>query len=182
MFRLSVAQAAKTESPLPEVNPAAALEQLERRVGLDGLAGVAETTPYPALRRVILRRLLEADDEAALRGYLSLVANGLTRVEALAAADEMAEPPTAALFALLRDEQKPLRTAAAMALGRINGPKVTSSLIQLVTQDRAAPSEAWIALLACRDQSAEEFIAGAAHHPRMLGRLNNARIFWQTIQ
>jgi hypothetical protein len=151
-------------------------------VGLAGLPGVAEATPYPALRRAILHRLLKVNDDVALRGYLSLVANELTRVEALAAADQMSEPPNDALFALLRDESKSVRTAAAMALGRINGPDVTESLIKLITQDRSAPSEAWIALLACRDQSAAEFVANAEHHPRMLGRLNNARIFWQTIQ
>ena len=182
MFRLSVVQAARSEAPVAELNPEAALEQLEERVGLAGLPGIAETTPHPALRRAILRRLLEVNDDIALRGYLSLVANGLTRVEALAAAEQIIEPPIDALFALLRDDSKLVRTSAAMALGRINGPEVTASLITLVTQDRSAPAEAWIALLACRDQSATEFIAGAAQHPRMLGRLNNARIFWQTIQ
>jgi hypothetical protein len=182
MLRLSAAQAAEAQLAVVELNPEAIVQRLEERLGLTGLASAAEATPHSALRVTILRRLLEVNDEIALRGYLSLVANENTRFAALSAVDQLQHPPVEAFLVLLRDQEKSVRTSAAIALGHINGPKVTASLINLVTQDRAAPAEAWIALLACRDESAEQFIADAAHHPRMIGRLNNARIFWQTIQ
>jgi hypothetical protein len=37
-------------------------------------------------------------------------------------------------------------------------------------------TEAWMALLACRGEKAEAFVAYAARQPEMLGRLNNARV------
>ena len=72
-----------------------------------------------------------------------------------------------------------MRIAAALVLGHVNGPEVTNSLIALVTQEAASsPTEAWIALLACRGEQAEEFFAYATRHPQLLGQVNRARVWW----
>jgi len=155
-----------------------ALAALEHIVGLEGLAGAARKAADGAVRTAIYRRLLEADSPVALVGYLSLVSDGAFRAEALSAADKVAQPPLETLFTLLNDERKAVRISAAVVLGHVNGPDVTAALIALVTENPSVPSEAWVALLACRGESADQFLAGASRHPRMLGRVNNARLFW----
>ncbi len=62
-----------------------------------------------------------------------------------------------------------------MVLSHVNGPEVTNSLIDLVTREPAANTEAWMALLNCRGELARDFLATATFRPRLLGRLNNAR-------
>ena len=156
----------------------AALAALEKIVGLTSLAEVAQQTGDRPVRRAIVQRLLTADSDAALRAYLSLVPNPSTRSDALATADAIPTPPTAALLALLKDQDKQARLSAAMVLGHMNGPQVTAALIAIVTEEPAAPAEAWLALLACRGESADRFLAVASQHPQMLGQVNNARMTW----
>jgi hypothetical protein len=154
------------------------LAALEHIVGLERLAVAATKADDPAVRTAIYRRLLEADSPLALRGYLSLVSDRTFRAEALSAADSVAQPPLETLLRLLADEEKAVRVAAALVLGRLNGPDVTAALITLVAENPSAPSEAWVALLACRGESADRFLADASRHPRMLGHVNHARLFW----
>ena len=133
MFRMSAARSAGREPTVAVQAVDAVLEDLESRVGVAGLS-LAAPGADAALQSAIMRRLLSADDEAALRGYLSLIANDRTRTAALAAAATARNPPAATLLRLLRDEHRSVRTSAAMALGRINGPQVTAALIKLVTE------------------------------------------------
>jgi hypothetical protein len=181
MFRMSAARSAGRERAVAVQAIDAVLEDLESRVGVAGLS-LAAPGADAVLQSAIMRRLLSAGDEAALRGFLSLVANDRTRTAALAAAATVQNPPVATLLGLLRDERRSVRTSAAMALGRINGPQVSAALIKLVTEQSDAPNEAWIALLACRGESADSFLAAASQQPRMLNHVNHARIFWLTMQ
>jgi len=155
-----------------------ALATLEHIVGPEGLAMAATKAADPAVRTAIYRRLLAADSPVALRSYLSLVSDKTFRAEALSAADKVAQPPLDTLLTLLTDEDKHVRVSAALVLGRLNGPDVTAALIALVAENPSAPPEAWVALLSCRGESADRFLADASRHPRMLGHVNNARLFW----
>jgi HEAT repeat protein len=155
-----------------------AIAAIEQLAGSTGLADAAAQSSNRSVRRALIERLLSIGSDPALRSYLSLASNPALRADALAAADEMKAPPTNKLLMLLKDDDKEVRLSAAMTLGYINGPQVTKELIAIVSDDPAAPPEAWLALLACRDESAERFLAGASQHPRQLGQVNNARMMW----
>ena len=152
-----------------------ALAAIERSGGADALAQACTQTVDPAIRRSIAERLLAADSDDAIACFLQLAAHPALAPDLLAAADALANPPTARLFNLLNADDKPMRQTAALVLGRINGPEVTAQLIALVTTDPGA-NEAWLALINCRGQSAHEFLATASHNPYMLGYLNHARL------
>ncbi len=153
-----------------------ALVTLERIVGVERLADAVAQTTDSHVRRALIRRLLTSGDDLALRGYLSLLHDEATRGEALAVADAVPQLPLTSLLALFEDEEKTVRLSAAMVLGHVNGPEVTKALISLVIQEPSGPTEAWIALLACRGELAEQFLAYATFRPQLLGRVNNARV------
>lgn len=154
------------------------LAAVEAIVGLDRLADVAVLASDEPVRLAILRRLFTADSESALRGYLSLAADKLTRNEALAVARDSPAPPIDELLALVDDDEKEVRLTAAIVLSTVNGPEVTRSLIARVTAQPADSTEAWIALVGCRGELAEEFFAYAMQRPRLLGYFNGARLRW----
>ncbi len=153
-----------------------ALATIERIVGLERLADVVGRATDQRVRAALFNRLLTADSEPALRGYLSLVQHDATRAEALAVADAVGQPLLASLLALLDDEDEAVRLSAALVLGHANGPEVTHALIARVTQQPSDRTETWIALLVCRGAQAEEFFAYATRQPRLLGQVNLARV------
>ena len=155
-----------------------ALATIERIVGIERMADVLVQTGDRSVRAAIFRRLLTADSDPALSLYLSLVGDDAVRDEALAVADAVAQGVLPALLARLDDEDEAVRLSAALVLGRANGPEVTDSLIALVTREAPSPVEAWIALVACRGEQAEEFFAYATRQPLLLGRVNRARMWW----
>ncbi len=155
-----------------------ALTTLQQIVGVQRLADVVGQTTDRRVRAAILSRMLTADPKPALRSFLSLIHDDAIRGEALAVADAHARPLLGELLNLLEDEDESVRISAALVLGHVNGPEVTDSLIARVTQETPPPSEAWIALLACRGARAEEFFAYATRQPRLLGQVNLARVWW----
>jgi hypothetical protein len=157
---------------------AQAIDAIVSIAGEDGLAAAARQSNSPIVRRALFERLLGINSESSLRRYLALVSDPSIRADVLAAADALESPPTGQLLAMLKDDDQATRLSAAIVLGRMNGPQVTAGLIAIVMEDPAAPSEAWLALLACRDESAARFLADAALHPRLLGHVNNARMTW----
>jgi hypothetical protein len=157
---------------------AAALSSMEQVAGLPVLGALALQTNHPTVRAALMNRLLTADSEPAIRAYLMLVNNAASRDEALAAADAAERFPMAALVRLLDDDDRQSRVAAAMVLGYVNGPSVSRALIDRVLQAGGASVEAWAALLACRGESADQFLAQASRQPRLLGHVNSARMYW----
>jgi HEAT repeat protein len=85
------------------------------------------------------------------------------------------------LLDLLEDDDQAVRFAAALVLGRVNGPVVTRALVERVTENPSGATEAWIALVACRGELADEFLAFASREPRFLGHVNGARVRWARI-
>ena len=155
-----------------------ALAAVERIVGIERLAEVVGQASDRRVRAALICRLLTAESEAALHGYLSLVRHEAMRGEALAVAEDVAQPVLAALLGLLDDEDEAVRISAAVVLGHVNGPEVTNLLISRVTEEPSDSTETWIALLACRGEQAEEFFAYAGCQPRLLVHVNRARVWW----
>jgi HEAT repeat protein len=155
-----------------------ALASLESIVGLERLAAQLDVAGDEHVRQAIIERLLAADSEAARRAYLSLVATESTRREALAVARQLPEPPINSWLENLDDDDESVRLSAALVLSTVNGPEVTRSLIDRVTARPADSTEAWIALLGCRGEMADEFCAYAMQRPKLLGYFNGARLRW----
>lgn len=155
-----------------------AIDAIERIGGEEGLVAAVFESNSSAVRRAAMTRLLGSGAESSLRRCVAMAGDAVLRADVLAAAGALESPPRSQLLALLRDDEPSLRLPAAIMLGHLNGPQVTAGLIAIVTEDPAAPPEAWLALLACRDESAARFLADAALHPRLLGHVNNARMTW----
>lgn len=155
-----------------------ALAAVERIVGVDRLAEAAAQARSAAVRTALYGRLLAADSDATLRGYLALVAHPASRIEALAAAHQTKELPLDALLHALEAGDETMRLSAALVLGDVDGPAVSQALLTRVSQTQRAPVEAWVALLGCRGAAVDRFLAQAAREPRMLGQVNNARALW----
>jgi len=157
------------------------LATLEQIVAVEGLPQVVQSATDPRLRTDLIRRLLNHDSEAALLGYLSLVRSEATRAEALAVADEVPKLPIDELIGLLDHRDQALRFSAALVLGHVDGPEVTRRLITRVTEQPADSPAAWMALMACHGELADEFFAYATRRPQLLGYVNNARLQWTRV-
>jgi len=155
-----------------------AFDALEKLVDVEGLAELARASRYPEVRAALALRLLATNSDASLLEYLSMVDDMAFREQALGVAKQAAKPPIGQLLVLLDDQEKSVRLAAAMTLGRLNGPDVTRLLIDRVTDQPSNSTEAWLALLACRGELADEFLAYAGRRPQLLGYYNNARVLW----
>ena len=155
---------------------------IERIVGTAGLPDMARLSPDSLVRMAIYRRLLTAGDETSLRIYLGLIYERTATSEALGVADDVSPPVLTRLLERLDDEDAEVRLAAALVLGRANGPVVTRELIRRVTGPVPLTGirETWIALLVCRDKQADMFLAYAARQPKLLGPLYRTRTWWET--
>jgi hypothetical protein len=153
-----------------------ALASIEQIVGVAGLGDVVRESNDARVRKLLMRRMLAAETEESIGAFLTLVQDSSLRSEALAVADSENKLPTDLLFALLQSDEERVRLSAAMVLGHVNGPEITRKLVALVTAKKDAPTEAWIALLACRGDLAKEFLSYASSRPQMLGQVNHARV------
>jgi hypothetical protein len=156
------------------------VESIDKRDGVRGLAAAARNLSDVGLRAAAYDRLLQNDAKPAFEAYLALVADESTRREALDAIPRDKNPPIDALLNVLTDDERPLRIAAALTLSRINTPEVVEKLIDRVTSPDSS-SEAWMALYACRNETADRFLATASQNPRLLGRYNYARLQWTRL-
>jgi hypothetical protein len=160
-----------------------ALAALERIVGIDGLPQMVGKSTDANVRSALIRRLLTADSQPALVDFLSLVGDESTRAEAISVAKDAPNVPVPQLVTMLDDVDEPIRVAAAITLGHINGPETTRLLINRVTEQPAHSKEAWLALIACRGKMARDFLDYATRRPQLLGHYNYARLRWaQMIQ
>lgn len=136
---------------------------------------------YPEVRRELCRRLLKVETDSGLEDFLQLCNKPSTRGEALDVLKAMPNPPVERLLEMLDHETDSVRLHACLALGFLNGPAVTQALIDRIVDNPSESDEAWIALIACRGELAEEFKAFASYRPRLLGHFNNARVRWARL-
>jgi hypothetical protein len=121
----------------------------------------------PPLRDPIAS-LLQSRDAAAIDQYLDLVANPNSRNQALVALSQSPAPPTEQMLAALKAPVVERRVAAALVLGRIDGPVLTRRLIQMVAADQNR-REALIALASSRGKDARAFVERAAQSSEFAG-------------
>jgi hypothetical protein len=156
----------------------AALATVVRIVGIENLARQLDQTADRRVRAALIGRLLVAEAPSGLNAFLALVHDPVTRAEALAAADQVADLPLSRLVERLDDQQRTTRISAALVLGHVNGPKVAQALIERVSRQPDGGVEAWIALLACRGAAAEGFVSFASTRPKLLAHVNHAQAEW----
>ncbi|MEX0937733.1 MAG: hypothetical protein WDZ59_07710 [Pirellulales bacterium] len=155
-----------------------ALATIEQIVGPEGLARVVRQASNPQVRMILMQRMLADGSDESVAAFLSLVQDPARRAEAFSAAGSANSFPTETLFALLRSDDQRIRLSAALVLGHVNGPDITRKLVVLVSAEQSAPTEAWMALLACRGELAEKFLNYATGRPQLLGHVNQARVQW----
>jgi hypothetical protein len=112
--------------------------------------------------------LLTSRNEPDVQRYLDLVADPVKRHDALAALARVASPPTERMLAALGDPRYERRVAAALVLGRIDGPVLTRRLIEMVAADQNR-REALIALASSRGADARAFVRQAAQSSEFAG-------------
>lgn len=149
----------------PRTRPAA-LEAMARLADAATLARTARETNAPAHRRRLIAALLHRSDQQSLEPFLELLADVSTRADALAALDVVTDPPIDPLFATLDRPRGDLRRAAALALGRINGPVVTRRLIERVAADQGR-GDAFLALASSKGRDAQQFLREATASERL---------------
>lgn len=158
---------------LPETH-AAAVRGLARLADAGTIALLAGEEVDPDLQEELFAALLGRGDARAVAAYLEFVGERETRGSALAALDRVADPPLGLLFESLASPQQAQRSAAAVVLGRIDGPEVSRRLIQMVLQD-VLRREALLALTANSGAEASQFVALARNDPSLAGSAQAAQ-------
>jgi hypothetical protein len=153
---------------------AAAIETIAPLADSSTLGQLAAVEPWPALRARLTDELLARGDAEAVRGFLRLVAERTTREDAIAALKRAEKPPVDVLFSFLGGTQQSERLAAAVALGRLDGPVVTGRLIELAYSD-ASRQEALVALLASDGERASRFLNLAQQDSTLMAAVDAAR-------
>ena len=115
----------------------------------------------------------------AVRPFLERVADPGTRSASLAQLDHLKSPPIEQLLTFLSDPRGDLRVAAALALGRIDGPVLTRRLINMIEQNQSR-REAFIALASSRGRDAQLYVRGAAASEQFAGVARSAMIASQS--
>ena len=157
----------------PETH-AAAVRALARLAGSEAIACLAGAEQDPALQQELFAVLLSRGDARSVVAYLGFVEHRRTRASALAALDRVADPPLGLLFELLASPQQAQRSAAAVVLGRIDGPEVSRRLMQMVLHD-VQRREALLALAASSGPEASQFVALARNDPALAGSARAAQ-------
>jgi hypothetical protein len=148
-------QQAAAVAPAPPPDPTRA-----RAFDVRTLTSAARAAAGPE-RRHLIATLLDRHSADAVMAYLELLNDPAIKADALAALDQVTKPPTDRLLATLDGPRADLRVAAALALGRIDGPVTTRRLIDRVAADRNK-REAMLALASSRGADAQAFMRKAA--------------------
>ena len=155
---IQAAEARERRSSGPAVRTARA--KLEPPAAPPVVIHAAQPAPDPIVE------LINQPDRLALQRYLELVADRDTRASALAALDRVSSPPTERVIDALRDPRIEIRKAAALTLGRIDGPVLTRRLIGMVAADQNR-REALLALTVSRGAAARAFVQQATQTPAL---------------
>jgi hypothetical protein len=156
---------------VPETH-AAAVRALARLADSEAIARLAGAEVDPNLQQELFAVLLSRGDAGAVVAYLDFVQQRETRAAAIAALDRVAEPPVPLLFEFLKSPQQTQRFAAAVALGRIDGPEVSRRLIDMVLSE-APCREALVALVASSGPESCRFVSQARSDPLLAGSVRS---------
>ncbi len=127
-----------------------------------------------AALRQELSSLLAKNDLQSVRTFLERVQDQRTSAVALDCLASAANPPVELLFRCLRGPTAGQRTAAALALGRLNRPAVSRRLIAMIERGTYR-QEAMIALLSSSEPAARQFLANAERNRMLAASLWNAK-------
>ena len=145
------------------------------------LGGLIRQEPDRALQRELLIALLSRGQSPAVAAYLELIAEPGTRDPALEALDAVSHPPVELLFGFLNGAEPAQQLAAALVLGRLNGPQITRRLIQQASSNMHQ-QPALIALLANRSEEARRFVSFAQRDQSLFAAVHSARLQFQFLQ
>jgi hypothetical protein len=159
----------------PDTRPAAAYG-LARLEDSPRLVALIQSESDTAIRGMLLSGLVERDDPLAVAALLEQIADPSRAEAALAALSTARRPPIDRLFGVLMGPRIDRRALAGRALGRIDGPIVTSRLVALVLQG-AYQHDAMLALVGSRGSDAERFIDLARHDETLM-----ASVVWAERQ
>ncbi len=153
---------------------AAAVRALSRLAGPDTLARLAAEENDGQLQEEILAALLARGDSQAVGAYLDFVSPSGIGQRGLLALDRVSDPPVTMLFEYLRGPQVSRRMAAALALGRLDGPEISEKLFGMV-RGNAGRQEAMVALLASSGNEASRYVNLARQDLNLAGIINGAQ-------
>lgn len=153
----------------------AAVRTLARLGDSPLLAQLAAAEGERDLRRELVGELLARRDTMAVRAFLHMIIDRKTRNDALFALEAAADPPVNALFGFLKSTSQMECLAAAVALGRLDGPVISRRLIDMALSDELR-NEALVALLASDGEYAGQFMEYARQDELLVAALEAAQL------
>jgi hypothetical protein len=169
------------EPPIP--NPpdhASLVRDLMPRANANALVRLVNQEKNPDLQEEILSVLLSRGDPQSVGAYLDFVLQRAYAQRALSALDRLEEPPVEAIFGFLCGGHTSRRLAAALALGRIDGPETSRKLYEMVCGN-VSRQEAMVALLASSGDDASRYVALAKQNISLVGVLNGAQYQYRSL-
>lgn len=118
--------------------------------------------------------LLAENNLRSMQAFLQRVEDRRTSAEALDCLAAVPNPPVELLFRCLRGPAAAQRTAAALALGRLNQAVVSQRLIAMIMRGMYR-QEAMIALLSSSEPTARQFVVDAERNQMLSATLWNAK-------
>lgn len=171
-----------TEASLPvllamseEEEQRAAAASIAELVTPAQLAALIENEPDADRQRRLLGILATHPAPQSLSSYLAFVASPAMSETALAALDDLSDPPIDALFAHLDAPRSDRRLAAARALGRINGP-VVSERLALMVERGVHRREALAALMSSGGAEASSALSSFRQIPSLVSVIRSVEI------
>jgi hypothetical protein len=144
---------------------------------------IARLVPKEAdaeLQEEMLAALLGRGEPRAVAAYLDLVTRPGLEGRPMAALARVEQPPVEMLFQFLAGPKLSRRLAAALVLGRLDGPAITPRLIQLAAGG-ASRQEAMVALLASDNEDAIRFVQNARRSTLLAGVLSAANFQYRSL-
>jgi hypothetical protein len=126
-----------------------------------------------ALRRELLS-LLAQNDLQSVRAFLQRVEDQHTSTIALDCLAATPNPPVELLFRCVHSPAAAQRTAAALALGRLNQPAISRELITMIARG-VHRQEALIALFSSSEAAARAYVADAERSQMLAATFWNAK-------
>jgi hypothetical protein len=176
----SLAQKAKSEEKPKPFDRAAGVRDALPLTDSNTLARWIGKEENPDLQEEMFAALLARGDGRSIELYLDFVAQRDFVERALAALYRVKNPPVDVLFDFLRGVHASRRLAAALVLGRIDGPETSRKLFQMVCSN-VGRQEAMVALLASSGNDASFYVNLAKKDLSLAGIVSSAQYKYRTL-